>query len=220
MAEPGTTRGDGGGARGWVRRGEPVGGRCRAGHGNPAVGRWVLVAICFGLLALATPPRGQAEHESANALTFAPVAGSAAPAGSGTGEIAYNGGFEPVSQWTATFRFAGLAADADYTVVVQGRFGEDGSAEAAAFTETCSFRASATGEGGCWDYHLGLVRLGVAQLRLGGEAGEPVLQATRAGGGPGTIVSTPNRHSPAPTAPSGTAATPLATPVATPLATP
>ncbi len=200
MAESGTRSGDAG----------------RARRGGSALARWVLVAL-VGIAALAAAPRGRAEHESTNALTFAPVDGSSATEGTGTGEIVYNGGgSEPVSRWTATFRFAGLAPDANHTVVVQGRFGEVGSAEADAFTAVCSFRSSAAGDGGCWDYYLGQERLGVAQLRLGGEAGEPVLQATRAPGGPGAIVSTRNRHSPSPTAPGGGAATPLATPFALP----
>jgi len=137
-----------------------------------------------------------AAHENANRLTFAPLPDSSAPAGAGVGTIEFRGGDGSGSRWTATFRFMGLRPDTRYTVTVQGRFGDDGTAEAAAFTEICTFRTDTGGAGGCWTYALGLRRLGVAQLRLGDAPGPPALQATRAAGGPGAIESAPNRFAP------------------------
>lgn len=139
-----------------------------------------------------------AAHERINRLTFAPLAASSAPTGTGVGTIEYRGGDEPRSRWTATFRFAGLQADTAYTVAVRGRFGDDGSAAAETFTGLCTFRTDGAGAGGCWDYARGLRRLGVAQLRLGDENGPPMVQATRAPGGPGAIEGVPNRFTPRP----------------------
>ena len=135
-----------------------------------------------------------AAHEGVNHLTFAPAAATPAPAGTGT--LAFQGGDEPRSRWTSTFRFTGLQVGATYSVVVQGRFGDDGTPAATAFSGLCSFRTDGSGAGGCWNYSLGLRRLAVAQLRLGDEAGPSVLQATRAIGGPGAIASAPNRFTP------------------------
>lgn len=155
----------------------------------------LIAALC---LAPATP--GVAVHEGTNALAFAPVPGSPSPSAEGTGTVEFYGGTEPTTRWTATARFSGLRADTPYVVVLQGRAGADGSAEAAAFTPVCAFRSDGAGDGGCWEYVLGLRRLAVAQLRLGDEAGQPVLQATRGTGGPGSIVSVPNLHAPSPVA--------------------
>lgn len=137
-----------------------------------------------------------AAHENANRLTFAPLPDSSAPSGAGIGTIEFRGGDESRSRWTATFRFTGLRPDTRYTVTVQGRFGDDGTAEATAFTGLCTFRTDTGGAGGCWSYALGMRRLGVARLHLGDEHGPPALQATRAVGGPGTIESAPNRFTP------------------------
>lgn len=148
-----------------------------------------------------------ASHESVNRLTFAPVSGSPSPTGAGTGVIEFKGGAEPTSRWTATFQFEGLEPDTPYSVVVQGRFGANGTEAAMAFSEICSFRTDAAGAGGCWYYPVGLARLNVAQLRLGDAAGPPVLQATRAtppaspvigatpSPAPGAITSVPNQYS-------------------------
>lgn len=154
-----------------------------------------IAAIVVGLLA-GTVLVARAGHESTNTLAFAPVAGSPAPDGRGAGTVDFKGGGEPKTRWSSTFEFAGLQANATYTVAVQGRSGADGSPEASAFSGLCTFRADGHGNGGCWNYSFGLQRLGIAQLRLGDHNGQAVLQATRDGGGAGSIVSVPNKNSP------------------------
>lgn len=147
----------------------------------------VIAGIAIAALAALSLGQSYAAHESSNQLTFAPVAGSASPDGSGTGVINYikgTSGEEPDTQWASSFTFTGLEANTMYTVVVRGRF-----ANADAFSGICSFMTDDAGDGTCQSRFDGLQRLGVAQLRLGGEGGTPVLQATRAAGGPGTIVS-------------------------------
>lgn len=160
----------------------------------------VAVAAILGLLVIGPARLALAEHESTNVLVFAPTAGSASPLVAGDGVIAYKGGAEPASRWTITLRLTGLEPDQTYAVVVRGRTGDDGSAEAAAFSPLCRLRTSDAGDGGCWDYAQGMRRLGVVQVRVGDERGAPVLQATRAPGGPGAITSLPNEHSPSPPA--------------------
>jgi len=131
-----------------------------------------------------------AAHESNNALTFAPVAGSPSPDASGSGVINYVKGIsgeEPDTAWTSSFHFTGLMPDTAYSVAVRGRF-----ADAAAFSDVCTFTTKSSGAGSCASDFIGLQRLAIVQLRLGGEDGMPVLQATRqsvAPGGPGEIVS-------------------------------
>ena len=130
-----------------------------------------------------------ASHESSNHLTFAPVAGSIEPGAAGTGIINYvkgTSGVEPDTQWTSSFRFDGLTSGASYTVVVKGRF-----ADPTAFSGICGFTADVAGTGSCSSQFTGLQRLAVAQLRVGGETGVAVLQATRQAvvSGPGTIIS-------------------------------
>jgi hypothetical protein len=149
-------------------------------------------------VAVATPTTALAEteHQGTNRLVFAPVAGSPSPRASGSGIVEFGGGVEPRSKWSSTFRFAGLKPDTDYTVVVKGRRGLDGSAEAAAFTGLCSFRTDSAGAGGCWWYFRGLARLDVVQLRRGGVTGTPVVQASSYEPGPGSISREPNRYSP------------------------
>ena len=148
--------------------------------------------ILFGVmaLALALPAATLASHESSNKLTFAPVAGSPSPDASGSGVINYVKGIsgdEPNTSWTSAFRFSGLATDTTYTVVVRGRF-----ADPTVFSAICSFTTNGAGGGTCNSQFLGLQRLAVAQLRLGGVGGTPVLQATRQAvlpGRPGSITS-------------------------------
>jgi hypothetical protein len=142
---------------------------------------FLLATLCLGTSAAAP---AFASHESNNALTFAAVAGSPSPTASGTGIVNYVKGRsteEPDTAWTSSFHFAGLAPDTTYTVFIFGR------------GAICSFTTNANGRGGCESTFIGLPRFGVAQLRLGGAAGTPVLQATRQGvvpgGGPGEIVS-------------------------------
>lgn len=175
----------------------------------------LFVALMLPVIVLIfTVVDGRADHESSNALVFAPIANDPSPDASGTGTIIFHGGQEPTSRWTVTFQFTGLSAGVDYVVVDQGRFGEDGAPEATAFTPLCSFRSDERGEGGCWDYLLGLRRVSVLQLRENVGGAVPILQATREPGGPGSIVSTRNEFSPSPTATS--AGTPSSLPRATP----
>jgi hypothetical protein len=148
-----------------------------------------LIAL-LGLVALlALPATALAAHESNNKLVFAPVAGSPAPDAAGGGVINYIKGTsdeEPDTAWSSAFRFSGLAPDTTYTVVVRGRF-----ADAAAFSAICEFTTNPSGVGTCQSQFLGLQRLAIAQLRLGGASGAPVLQATRQAvvSGPGSITS-------------------------------
>jgi len=167
---------------------------------------FVVIAV---VIPLVIPAR--AAHESTNTLTFAAPSGSGEASGIGT--VTYHGGEVDTSRWTAQFRFTGLDSSKRYVVVVKGRFGEDESPEANAFTSLCSFQSDASGAGGCWWYHKVLRRIGIVQLRSGDEAGTVVLQATREPGGPGSITSVPNALSPTPTPnASPNSATPEGTP--------
>lgn len=171
-----------------------------------ALRRTGLLLIAFVTViafASATLTSTSAEHEGTNQLNFAPVADSSSSRASGQGTIEYHGGREPVSRWTATFQFSGLAPETSYVVTVMGRSGEDGSAAATAFSPICTVQSDVAGDGACWDYGLGLQRLGVVQLRHGAGDGPVLLQATREPGGPGEIRSLPNDFSPSPTAPVG-----------------
>jgi hypothetical protein len=139
----------------------------------------LLVAVSFGLASTVF-----AAHESNNDLTFAPVANSPSPNASGQGTINYIKGLsgeEPNTNWASTFQFAGLEPNTMYTIVVQGRF-----ADPAAFSGICTFSTNNQGNGSCQNRFTSLQRLGVAQLRLGGEGGTVVLEARRASG---SIVS-------------------------------
>ncbi len=170
----------------------------------------VAAILAIAVILPSVRPAG-AVHESTNVLTFAAPSGTGAASGAGT--VSYSGGDEDTSRWTAQFRFDGLDSNERYIVVVKGRFGEDESPEANAFTSLCSFQPDASGTGGCWWYHKVLRRIGIVQLRSGDEAGPIVLQATREPGGPGSITSVPNAFSPTPT-PDATPAS--ATPEGTP----
>ncbi len=131
-------------------------------------------------------------HYGTNSITFVGV-GRSAPAGAkGRGEVEYDGGTEPKSRWSSTFRFSGLNPNTGYKVVVRGRFGEDGSAEASEFTELCSFTSDEDGAGSCFAYFRGLRRLDIVQVRQSDDD-RRVLQATRASSGIGTITTVPNR---------------------------
>lgn len=156
----------------------------------------VIIVLIPALIGSATRP-ALADHESTSSVVFAQVGSSRSPGAMGDGVIEFHGGAEPRSRWTVSFTFTGLQPNAAYTVVDQGRFGEDGSPEATAFTPLCVFDADSTGAGGCWDYLFGLRRANVIQLRLVSNE-SPVLQATREPGGPGAITSVPNRFSPPP----------------------
>lgn len=171
----------------------------------------VMLALAPGLMNLSARP-GLADHESTNAVVFAPVDDSPSPGATGDGAIEFKGGAEPRSRWTVSFTFTGLQPDTTYTVVDQGRFGEDESPQATAFTPLCAFHTDAAGAGGCWDYLFGLQRANVIQLRLDDDDGPSILQATRESAGPGAITSVPNRFSPVP------AATPRSLPSASPVA--
>ena len=148
-----------------------------------------LFALVGLVMLLALPASALAAHESNNKLTFAPVAGSPSPDAAGGGVINYIKGIsgeEPDTAWSSSFRFNGLAPATAYTVVVRGRF-----ADATAFSAICDFTTNGAGSGGCQSNFLGLQRLAIAQLRLGGVGGTPVLQATRQAvvAGPGAITS-------------------------------
>jgi hypothetical protein len=158
------------------------------------------IALWSALIALlafsAFPAAAQnIEHFGKNRLELAPVTPSVLPEATGSGIVDYEGSEEPSSQWRASFRFTGLEAGANYTVVIEGRFGDPDSPEADLFTPLCSLTADTAGEGGCFWYFRGLARLDLVQLRIGDENGSPVLEANRSRG-PGSIKTDPNRHSP------------------------
>src|SRR5215208_6278107 len=155
----------------------------------------VLLAFLAFSVSLAAAQDQNIGHFGKNRLKFATVEPFSLPDATGTGIVDYKGGREPESQWRASFRFAGLEPGASYTVVIKGRFGASGSAEASAFTALCSFQADVAGQGGCFWYFRGLARLNLVQLRAGDENGTQVLEANRARG-PGSIETEPNRFSP------------------------
>jgi hypothetical protein len=186
----------------------------------------LLVAVAAVLLVvtlvLAWPGTGLADHESTNDLTFEPVVASPSPDGAGEGIIDYHGGGEPDTLWTATFQFTDLEPEETYAVMVQGRYGLDGTDEATALTPICEFTTDANGDGGCWYYFVGLRRLAVMEVRIGGEDGEAVLRSTASDDGPGSLSRVANDFSPTATALAAqtAAASPAATPNASPGATP
>lgn len=174
-------------------------------------GAAVIVVVVFCTLAGALVT--QADHESTNQLTFAPAAGGGPPGAAGTGTIEYHGGLEPVSRWTSTFEFSGLEPATAYVVMVMGRTGADGSAAASAFSPICPLTSDADGNGYCWDYGLGMQRIGVVQLRQDSDTGPVVLQAAREPGGPGEIDSVPNAFTPRPTVPAASPPPLLGSPI-------
>lgn len=188
--------------------------RCTSRPGPPSfLAAVMLVAVC-GFLILPSP--SFAVHEGDTNLTFEPVADSPSPSGSGEGKIEFRGGAEPVSRWTAIFRFTALEPGAAYVVVVQGQFGEDGSPEAEAFTPICGFAADANGNGGCWFYLVGLRRLATIQVQVDDGSETVALQSTRTDG-PGSMTGIANSYSfPLTVAPSSPAGSPV--PLGTPMA--
>ncbi len=150
----------------------------------------ILAAIGLGLPqhALAVAP----VHYGTNSVSF-DATGRTLPSGArGRGEIDYNGGTEPQSRWSSTFRFSGLSPNTDYEVVVRGRFGENGSNEATEYSELCSFTSGEDGAGSCFAYFRGLERLDAVQVRQADDD-RRVMQATRSSSGVGSITTVPNR---------------------------
>src|SRR3954447_21395650 len=132
---------------------------------------FLLAAVCLGATA-ALP--AFASHEGNNELTFAPVAGWPSPDGSGSGIVNYVKGestTEPDTAWTSSFHFAGLAPETTYAVVL--------FMAGVPRSGICTFTSNLNGHGGGARTFETLDRFGSAQLRLGGETGTPVLQATR-----------------------------------------
>ncbi len=164
-------------------------------HGRAAVLWIALMAMLVVGISPATAQDQDIGHFGKNRLRFSVVEPFVLPDASGTGIVDFKGGQEPSSQWRASFRFTGLQAGADYTVVIRGRFGASGSSAATAFTPLCSFQVDDAGQGGCFWYFRGLARLNVVQLRAGDEDGAQVLEARRARG-PGSIETESNRFSP------------------------
>jgi len=142
-----------------------------------------------------------AVHETGNnVLTFAPVAGSFSPNAKGSGETSItqgkidsapgNGVDDGTDVWKASFQFSGLKPRQMYTITVPGRYDAPPPAESG----IVSFVTSSDGSSRTYFEFVGLARLGVARLRLGGDQGPVVLQATRAAGGAGTIVTQPGSY--------------------------
>lgn len=156
----------------------------------------VMMIAILGAVVLGLPLQDVAAapvHYGTNSVTFEVVSKSLPSGAKGRGVVEYDGGTEPRSKWSASFRFLGLAAGTDYSVYVRGRFGDDGSAEASEYTELCSFTAEDDGSGSCFAYFRGLMRLDIVQLRLAGVEGRRLMQATRSDDGPGSITTVPNR---------------------------
>lgn len=124
-----------------------------------------------------------------NVLTFAPVSGSPSPNGDGNAEITITDGTIAGGddRWFTRGYVSGLQPYTRYTLVVQGRFVLPGSVSND-FSSIASFRTDGSGGGNFWNSFYILKRLGVAQIR---RDGVPVLQATRAAGGIGTIATIP-----------------------------
>lgn len=142
-----------------------------------------------------------AVHETGNnVLTFAPVAGSPSPNARGSGETQITEGRidsapgdgvdDGTDVWRASFQFSGLRPRQMYTITVPGRYDPPPPAESG----IVSFVTDSYGNSRIWFQFVGLARLGVARVRLGGDQGQVVLQATRAAGGPGSIVTQPGRR--------------------------
>jgi hypothetical protein len=158
---------------------------------------WIaLLALAVAVLAFggSSTTAQNIGHFGKNRLTFSSVEPFLLPDATGSGIVDYKGGNEPSSQWRASFRFTGLGPGAGYTVVIRGRYGAQGSAEADTFTPLCSFQADDQGQGGCFWYFRGLARLTLVQLRAGDENGTQVLEASRSRGA-GSIETEPNRFS-------------------------
>jgi len=155
---------------------------------------WVAFIALLGLGAAPTTAQ-DIGHLGTNRLDFETVKAESSQEAMGKGIVEYRGGDEPSSQWRASFRFGDLDPKTAYTVVIRGRFGELGSRDADAFAPLCSFETDSDGKGSCFWYFRGLARLNVAQLRVGDEDGDRVLQASRSGG-PGSISTDANRFSP------------------------
>lgn len=172
----------------------------------------ILLVLVLGAIVV-QPWLTQAVHETSNTLAFAPIDDSPSPDGSGEGIITFNGQPEPDSQWTVRFQVDGLEPNTPYVIAVQGRFGEDDTPEATAFSEICTFRTDDAGRGTCWNYIVGLRRLSIVEVRLGDENGATVLQASR---GPSPGAGALDRSPGAPTAIPLANAAPQATPIATP----
>ena len=147
----------------------------------------VMAALC----AVIAFPAFAHHLESNNRLTFAPVMNSSSPDASGMGNVNFDkgasGGSDATAVFNIAFAFMGLEPNMPYTVAVQGAFSTDPSV----YGGLCSFVTNANGNGNCENQLVGLLRLQVAQLRVGNVNGTPVLQATRPGfgSGPGLIES-------------------------------
>ena len=153
-----------------------------------------LIVIALVSVSLMLPAPIRADHESTTSVVLEPVDAAGAEGASGAGLVEFHGGPEPESRWTLTFEFTGLEPNTGYVLMVQGRFGNDGSPEASAFTELCRFTSDEQGEGACWYYFVGLRRLSVMELRQGDADGPAVLRATK-GDGPGSMTRSPNAFS-------------------------
>lgn len=153
----------------------------------------ITILAATGLIGLPMPALAAVpDHYGINSVTFEAV-GRTLPAGAnGRGEVTYDGGTEPKSRWSSTFRFSGLSPKTDYAVVVRGRFGDSGTEEASEYSELCSFTSDGDGSGTCFAYFRGLERLDAVQLRQTDDD-DRVMQATRSESGPGSIATVPNR---------------------------
>ncbi len=86
--------------------------------------------------------------------------------------------------WRSSARFSRLRARQMYTITVVGRF--DSAADESGVV---TFITDSSGSSRIWFDFAGLARLGVSRVRLGGDRGPIVMEARRAAGGPGTIVT-------------------------------
>ncbi len=150
----------------------------------------------FGLPRVAGAARASAaEHYGTNSVAFEALKRPLPSGAKGRGEVEYDGGEEPKSRWSSSFRFSGMSPNTGYKVVVRGRFGEAGSTEATEYSELCSFTSESDGSGSCFAYFRGLQRLDVVQVRQTDDD-RRVMQATRSSSGLGSITTVPNRYTP------------------------
>jgi hypothetical protein len=146
-----------------------------------------LLGVCAQLAAFAV-------HETGvNRLTFAPAAGSPAVNASGFGTwVLYRGSLEAgTDQWALSDRFRGLRPNTRYSVVVRGKTTSPPGMPGGDFEEVYSFVTAPDGTARIPLVFRRLNNLGVVQVRVGGPGGTPILQATRAAGGPGAIITIP-----------------------------
>lgn len=162
--------------------------------------RRVALFALVSALVLGTAAVVYAVHDTGNNIvTYAPVAGSSSPNAWGRFETRIsegridsnlgtngtgNGIDDGTDVWRSNASFSRLRPRQMYTITVVGRF--DSSADESGVV---TFITDSSGGSRIWFEFAGLARLGVSRVRLGGDRGPIVMEARRAAGGPGTIIT-------------------------------